>query len=124
MKIKYILASLSLLCWCSIAFSQPLEVIATLPEFKELVEDIGGNEVIVESLLKGSENAHFLDASPAYTLKVRSADLVCFGGLDLEVGWLPKVLAQSGNPKVQKGSLGYCELGKHITVLGKHHSPV
>ena len=59
-----------------------------------------------------------MDAS-GFVLKVAQADMVCLNGLELEVGWLPKVLAKTGNAKIQPGGDGYCDLGGAVTVLDK-----
>lgn len=95
-----------------------IKVVTTLPDIAELVAEIGGHEVEVQSLLRGNEDPHYADARPDYILKVNRADVVCMIGLDLEEGWLNKVLAKSGNKKVQEGGLGYCILGKAIEALG------
>ncbi len=94
-----------------------IKVVATLPDVAEVVRAIGGNEVETSSLLSGSEDPHYSDARPDYILKVRKADVVCAIGLDLEIGWLPKVMDKAGNAKVQPGGLGFCELGRTVKPL-------
>ena len=94
-----------------------IKVVATLPDIAEVVRAIGGDDVDVSTLLSGNEDPHFSDARPDYILKVRRADVVCAIGLDLEIGWLPKVLDKSGNAKVQPGGLGFCELGHAVKPL-------
>lgn len=96
-----------------------IKVVTTLPDLAEVASIIGGDKVEVESLLKGNEDAHFLEAVPTYIRMVANADAVCFVGLDLEIGWIPKILAKSGNSKVQPGGTGYCETGKAVTALDK-----
>lgn len=97
----------------------PLKVVVTLPEIAEVVRDIGGSAVEVTSLLSGSEDPHFVDATPSLIATVSRADIVCSMGLELESGWIPKVLAKAANAKVQSGGPGFCELGRTITVLDK-----
>ncbi len=104
-------------CLHANAQTTPLKFIATLPDVAEVVRAIGGSEVEVTSLLSGEEDPHFVDANPSLILKVSRADVVCAMGLDLESGWLPKVLAKSGNAKVQSGGPGFCELGSTVNVL-------
>ena len=94
-----------------------IKVVTTLPDVAEVVKAIGGNQVDVSSLLTGGTDPHFADARPDYILKVNRADVVCSVGLDLEIGWLPKVLEKSGNAKVQAGGPGFCELGKAVKPL-------
>lgn len=95
----------------------PLQFVATLPDVAEVIRSIGGSDVEVTSLLSGEEDPHFVDATPSLILKVSRADAVCAMGLDLESGWLPKVLAKSANAKVQSGGPGFCELGSTVNVL-------
>jgi len=96
-----------------------LNVVVSVPDFKEIFESIGKEKVKVISLLNGREDPHFIDAVPSFISKVAKADIVCAVGLHLEIGWLPKVLAKSANSKVQMGGRGYCELGESVTILEK-----
>ena len=100
------------------------KVLVTLPDFIEVVRALGGDTVEVDSLLDGREDPHFVDALPSFVTKASKADVVCSVGLDLEIAWLPKVLAKSGNAKVQSGGSGFCELGRSVNVLEKATSPV
>jgi zinc/manganese transport system substrate-binding protein len=95
----------------------PLNVVTTLPDLAEVVSAVGGDQVIVESLLKGTEDAHFVDALPSFSQKISKADMVCLVGLGLEVGWIGKVLSKSANSKIQPGGAGYCEAGKSVTPI-------
>lgn len=94
-----------------------LKVVTTLPDVAEVVQAIGGEFVEVQSLLKGSEDPHYAEARPDYILKVNRADIVCAVGLELEIGWLPKILEKAGNAKVQSGGPGFCALGDKVTAL-------
>ncbi|WP_413585378.1 metal ABC transporter substrate-binding protein [Bdellovibrio sp. HCB274] len=94
-----------------------VKVVATLPDVAEVVKAIGQDKVEVSSLLQGGTDPHFADARPDYILKVNRADVVCAMGLDLEIGWLPKVLEKAANSKVQSGGPGFCELGQAIKPL-------
>jgi len=88
-------------------------VVTTLPEFAWVVKNLAPNLKVI-SLLEGTEDPHFVDASPGFVFKVAKADLVVFNGLQLEIGWLPKILELSGNEKVQMGSKGYCDASKDV----------
>ncbi|MBO9668596.1 MAG: zinc ABC transporter substrate-binding protein [Bdellovibrio sp.] len=110
------LLSLLLVLFSVNAFAK-IKVVATLPDIAEVVKSVGGDNVEVSSLLTGGTDPHFADARPDYILKVNRADVVCSVGLDLEIGWLPKVLEKASNAKVQPGSPGYCELGKSVKPL-------
>jgi len=96
-----------------------IRVVTTIPDLAWAVREIGGNQVEVHSLLKGTENPHFADAVPEFIRLVADADLVCLVGLELEVGWLPKVLSRSGNSQVQPNGKGYCDLGTKVDALEK-----
>lgn len=91
----------------------------TLPDFVQLGQEIGGEFVTVDSFLDGSEDPHFVDAVPSFISKAAKADVVCSAGLDLEIGWLPKVLAKSSNAKIQPGGKGFCEFGRTVYAAEK-----
>lgn len=104
--------------------AKPLKVVTTLPALAWVVERVGGDEVVVESLLRGSEDPHYVDAKPSFVKKAADADMLCFVGLSLEVGWLPKVLERSANPKIQEAGSGFCDLGQSVVVLEKLSEPL
>ncbi|WP_413292621.1 metal ABC transporter substrate-binding protein [Bdellovibrio sp. HCB185ZH] len=106
-----------LLLFVSVNAFAKIKVVTTLPDVAEIVKAIGQDNVEVSSLLSGGTDPHFADARPDYILKVNRADVVCSVGLDLEVGWLPKVLEKAANAKVQAGGTGYCVLGNAIKPL-------
>ncbi|MBY0371943.1 metal ABC transporter substrate-binding protein [bacterium] len=96
-----------------------VNVVTSTTDLAWLVKEIGSPHVQVTSLLKGTENPHYVDAVPEFIRLVSNANIVCVIGLDLEVGWMPKVLSRSGNAQVQPGGRGYCETGKTVQVLEK-----
>lgn len=100
--------------FCASTTFAKIKVVTTLPDIAEVVQAIGGSDVEVQSLLKGSEDPHYAEARPDYILKVNRADVLCSVGLELEVGWLPKVLEKAGNAKVSSGGKGSCILGKSV----------
>lgn len=97
----------------------PIRVVVTLPDFVFLVEQIGAQEVSVESLLDGREDPHFVDALPSFVSRIARADLLCFAGLELEVGWLPRVIEKAANPRLKANSSGLCDLSEHVATLEK-----
>ena len=101
-----------------------LKVVTTTPSLAWGIQEIVGDKAEVESLLTGHEDPHYVDAVPKFIFKASKADIVCFIGRDLEVGWLPAVLKKSGNAKVQTGGSGYCDTGSGITVLEKPEGEV
>lgn len=91
-------------------------VVTTLPEFAWVVKELT-SKVDVDSYLEGTEDPHFVDASPSFIFKAAKADLVIFNGMELEVGWLPKVVQMSGNAKVQPGGKGYCNASSFVSKI-------
>ena len=120
MKTSLILFLISVSC----AFAKPLKVITSTTDLAWAAREIGKDKVDVTALLAGTENPHYVDTIPEYIRLASEADVVCIIGLELEVGWMPKVLARSGNAQVQPGGKGYCETGKAVTVLEKPTGPV
>jgi zinc/manganese transport system substrate-binding protein len=110
--------TLSVLVFTSIVQAK-LNVVATTSDIKAIVEVVGGNDVSVTSIAKGSQDPHYVEAKPSFMVKMRDADLVVANGLALEVGWLPTLLRGARNPKVLPGSSGFLELGSLIDPLDK-----
>ena len=71
----------------------------------------------MESLLEGTEDPHYVDAMPHWIVKAAKADVFCMVGLELETGWVPKVLSRSGNAKIQSGAPGHCDASKKVKAL-------
>lgn len=108
----------------TIALASPIRVMTTTTDLAMAIKEIGGDLVTVESFLSGTEDPHFADARPDFVMKAAKADIVCFIGLELESGWLPKVLTRSGNKKVQPGGKGHCDVSKDFAVLERPEKPV
>jgi zinc/manganese transport system substrate-binding protein len=86
-----------------------LEVFACTPEWGALARELGGDRARVYTATTALQDPHRIEARPSLIARARRADLVVCTGADLEIGWLPLVLAQSGNPKIQPGRRGYFE---------------
>ena len=96
-----------------------LNVFATVPEWGALVQELGGDKVKVYTATNALQDPHHVEAKPSLIARARSADLVVSTGAELEVGWLPLILQQAGNPKVQPGRPGYFEAAAFVPLLGK-----
>ncbi len=96
-----------------------IKVITTLTVLEYIAKQIGKDSISTESLLPGDIDPHFADARPDYILKLNKADLLIYIGMDLEIGWLPKLIEQSRNPKIYSGQPGNCDASKDILVLEK-----
>ncbi len=94
-----------------------VKVVTSTTDLAWAVREIGGEHVEVQSLLRGTENPHYVDAVPEFVRLVAEAQVVCVVGLELEVGWMPKVLSRSSNASVNPGGQGYCETGKRVQIL-------
>jgi len=94
-----------------------LQVFATVPEWGALAREIGGDKVSVFSATTALQDPHRIQARPSLLAQARRADLVVATGADLEVGWLPLVLRDSGNANIQPGRPGYFEATRFVTML-------
>ena len=94
-----------------------LEVLVTVPEWAALAQEIGGANVKVYAATHALQDPHRIEAKPSLIARARNADLVIATGADLEVGWLPVVLRESGNAKVQPGRPGYFEAAQQVRML-------
>src|SRR5438876_363898 len=104
--------------WAAPALAN-LNVFATVPEWGALVEELGGDKVKVYTATNALQDPHHVEAKPSLIARARGADLVVATGAELEIGWLPLVTQQAGNPKVQAGKLGYFETASFVTILDK-----
>jgi len=96
-----------------------LNVFATVPEWAALAQELGGDKVKIYAATNALQDPHHVEARPSLIARARSADLVIATGAELEVGWLPLVLQQAGNPKVRPGQPGYFEAASFVPLLGK-----
>lgn len=96
-----------------------LNVFATVPEWGALVQELGGDKVSVFVATGALQDPHHVEAKPSLIARARNADLVVATGAELEIGWLPLVLQQAGNAKVQAGKPGYFEAAAYVTLLDK-----
>src|SRR5437667_333155 len=94
-------------------------VFATVPEWGALVSELGGDNVTVYVATNAMQDPHHIEAKPSLIARARNADLIIATGAELEIGWLPLVLQQAGNPKVQPGKPGFFEAATFVTLLDK-----
>jgi len=94
-----------------------LRVFTCEPEWAAVAREIGGDKVEATSATAPDQDVHYLQARPSLIAQVRRADLVFCTGADLEVGWLPVLLRQAGNGKVQPGQPGYFEAASAVSML-------
>lgn len=106
-----------LLAVASVPALAALQVFATVPEWGALAREIGGDKVSVFTATTALQDPHRIEARPSLLAQARRADLVVATGADLEVGWLPLVVRDSGNANIQPGRPGYFEAARYVTLL-------
>jgi zinc/manganese transport system substrate-binding protein len=97
--------------------SAALNVFACEPEWGALAQELGGDKVSVYSATTALQDAHRIEARPSLIARIRTADLLICSGSELEIGWIPLLLTQSGNSKIQLGSPGYFEASQYVAKL-------
>jgi len=113
------IAGLMLLVALSFAHvaSAAVKVITTTEDLAAIVKEIGGDRVSVEALARGYQDPHFVEAKPSFILKLHSADLLVLVGRELEVAWLPPLITQSRNTKIQPAGMGYLDASLTARIL-------
>ena len=94
-----------------------IKVVATLPDFASLAREIGGDKVEVSAMAKPTEDSHFVDARPSFVVQLRSADVLIDGGAELELGWLPPLLQNARNPKLEVGKPGRVQASQGVRLM-------
>jgi len=94
-----------------------LQVFATAPEWAALVREIGGDKVSIYTATTALQDIHRITAKPSLLAQARRAQLVVATGAELEIGWLPLVLRDSGNAGIQSGRPGYFEAARYVNLL-------
>jgi zinc/manganese transport system substrate-binding protein len=114
---KKLLLILSLFLCCVRGGEAKLNVVATLPDFGSLAREIGGDQVNVTVMAKPTEDPHFVDARPSFVVQLRTADVLIEGGAELEIGWLPPLLQNARNPKIEVGKPGRVVASQGIRLM-------
>src|SRR5215813_6346070 len=119
MKIKLCLSALIALLIASLplAAQSKLNVVATTEDLAAIAREVGGDHITVDSIAKGYQDPHFVEAKPSFILKLQKADILVLVGRDLEIGWLPPLIQQSRNSKVQVGADGYLDASLQARIL-------
>jgi len=116
---KLFIAFLMALVFSTPAFAK-INVVATLPWIGSLAGTLGGNGVVVTTLVKPSQDPHQIEAKPSMILTARSADILIYNGLDLEIGYLSLLIESSRNPGIQPGKPGNLDCSQFIQAIEKH----
>src|SRR5690349_17789511 len=94
-----------------------LNVITAVEDLAAIAREVGGDRVTAESIARGYQDPHFVEAKPSFILKLQKADLLIVVGRELEIGWLPPLITQSRNAKIQPGAAGYLDASDHAKIL-------
>src|SRR6266700_2348929 len=121
-SVRFVAMGLALFLHCATVPSSSgaeskFKIITSTTDLAALAQEIGGDKVEVESVARGYQDPHFVEAKPSFLLKLRKADLLIVVGLELEIGWLPPLITQSTNPKIQVGAPGYFDASRFAKIL-------
>jgi zinc/manganese transport system substrate-binding protein len=94
-----------------------LNVITSTEDLASLAQEVGGDKIKVESIARGYQDPHFVEAKPSFVLKLNRANLLIVVGRDLEIGWLPPLITQSRNARIQPGADGYLDASLTAKIL-------
>jgi zinc/manganese transport system substrate-binding protein len=94
-----------------------LNVFSCEPEWASLVKELAGEHAEVFAATTAQQDPHHIQARPSLIARMRRADLVVCTGAELEVGWLPVLMARGGNPRVRTGTDGYFEASNFVPML-------
>src|SRR5581483_9330161 len=94
-----------------------LNVMATTEDLASIGREIGGDRISIDAIARGYQDPHFVEAEPSFILKLQRADLLIVVGRELEIGWLPPLITQSRNGKIQPGAEGYLDASLQAQIL-------
>jgi zinc/manganese transport system substrate-binding protein len=94
-----------------------LNVVTSTEDLASIAREVGGDRIDIESIAKGYQDPHFVEPKPSFVLKLNRADLLIVVGRDLEIGWLPPLITQSRNGKIQAGAEGYLDASQNVQIL-------
>jgi len=115
---RYLLSVLFGLLLLPLNAAATLRVFSCEPEWSSLVTELAGEHADVFTATTAQQDPHYIQARPSLIAQMRRADLVVCTGAELEIGWLPVLMARGGNPRVKPGTDGYFEAANFVTMLG------
>lgn len=121
---KTLLITLMLAASASGVLAEPLKVVTTTSDLASIAKEVGGDRITVDSIARGYQDPHFVEAKPSFLLLIKNADLLAVVGLELEIGWLPPLIEQSRNAKIHPGTDGYLDLSSGVEIVDKPTSAV
>lgn len=116
-RIRFVSAALAVLLSLPVHAAAAVRVITTTQDLASIVSEVGGDKVSVESIARGYQDPHQVEAKPSFVIKLHAADLLVVVGRELEIGWLPPLITQSRNSKIQPGNAGYVDASRTVRIL-------
>jgi ABC-type Zn uptake system ZnuABC Zn-binding protein ZnuA len=98
-------------------WAQALNVVTTTEDLASIAREVGGDKIKVTALARGYQDPHFVEAKPSFVLTLNKARLLIVVGRDLESSWLPPLITQSRNSKIQPGGAGYLDPSTSARIL-------
>ena len=117
MKRMIFFAALIAALGLSASANAAIKVITSTQDLAAIVSEVGGDKVTVESLARCYQDPHQVEAKPSFVIKLHSADLLVAVGRELEIGWLPPLITQSRNDKIQPGNPWYLDASRTVRIL-------
>ena len=94
-----------------------IRVVTTTEDLAALTREVSGDRVEVEALARGYQDPHYVEPKPSFILKLHRADLLVAVGRELEIAWLPALVQQSRNSKIQPGAARYLDASLTARIL-------
>jgi zinc/manganese transport system substrate-binding protein len=94
-----------------------LYVVTTTEDLAAITREVGGDRIDVEAIARGYQDPHFVEAKPSFILKLQRANLLIVVGRELEIGWLPPLIQQSRNARIQVGAENYLDASARVKIL-------
>jgi len=101
-----------------------LRVVGATEDMAALAREVGGDKIKVDAVARGYQDPHFVEAKPSFILILAKADLLIAVGRELEISWLPPLITQSRNAKIQPGSGGYLDASQNVRILDVPTGPI
>lgn len=99
------------------AATAAVRVVTTTEDLAAITREVGGDKVSVESIASGRQDPHFVEPKPSFILRLSRADLLVLVGRELEAAWLPALITQSRNARIQPGAAGYLDASLNVKIL-------
>src|SRR5437763_1017350 len=116
-RISVLMLAAILIARGSVSAQGKLTVVTTTEDLASIGREVGGDRVSIEAVARGYQDPHFVEAKPSFILKLQRADVLIAVGRELEIGWLPPLIQQSRNAKIQPGAEGYVDASLKARIL-------